>query len=225
MIPLRDNQLNRPTPVVTYTIVALNCIIYLWDRGGNVFGQGLVFSDLWMHPNDVVAALHGGDTFALVTVFTSMFIHGNLFHLLGNMLFLLTFGHGVEIALGHQRFALYYLMWGIFAAGAHILVNPTSVAPTIGASGAIGGVLGCYFLLFPGNKIEVLVPLLFVPIVTSAWVLLGIWFLWQIFIPQPGVANWAHIGGFVAGMLTVLMMGGRDKVLKGREQEFDYEFV
>jgi len=224
MIPLRDNQLNRPAPIVTYTLVALNCAIYLWDRQLNVFGPSVVFSDLAMRPADVVAAFKGGDSFALVTIFTSMFLHGNLLHLLGNMLFLLTFGHGVEMALGPLRFALYYLSWGIVAAGVHTLVNPASVAPTLGASGAIGGVLGCYFLLFPGNKIEVLVPFVFVPIVTSAWVLLGIWFLWQ-FVHQEGVANWAHIGGFVAGMLTVLMMGGRDAILRGREQELEYDFV
>jgi membrane associated rhomboid family serine protease len=225
MIPLRDNQLNRPAPIVTYTLIALNCIIFLWDREFHILGPGVVFSDLAMRPADVTAALHGGDQFAFVTMFTSMFLHGNVLHILGNMLFLLTFGHGVEVALGPLRFALYYLFWGVVAAAAHTVVNPHSIAATLGASGAIGGVLGCYFLLFPGNKIEVLIPFVFVPIVISAWVLLGIWFLWQILIPQAGVANWAHVGGFVAGMATVLIMGGRDAILKGREQELDYDFV
>jgi membrane associated rhomboid family serine protease len=224
MIPLRDNQLNRPAPVVTYTLIALNCLIYLWDREFHIFGSSLVFSDLSLRPSDLSAAMHGGDRFAWVTVFTSMFLHGNLMHLIGNMLFLLTFGHGVEVALGPMRFALYYLFWGIVAAATHSFVNPGSIAPTVGASGAIGGVLGCYFLLFPGHKIEVL-AFLFLPLVTSAWVLLGVWFLWQILVPQAGVANWAHIGGFVAGMLTVLIMGGRHAVLKGKEQELDYDFV
>jgi len=226
MIPLRDNQLNRSAPIVTYTLIGLNVLIYLWDRQLHVFGPSVVFTDLTMRPNAVAAALHGGgDRFALVTVFTSMFLHGNIVHLLGNMLFLLTFGHGVETALGPFRFALYYLFWGVFAAATHTFVNPGSVAPTLGASGAIGGVLGCYFLLFPGNKIEVLIPFIFVPIVTSAWVLLGVWFLWQVVVPQAGVANWAHVGGFVAGMATILMMGGRAAVLKGREQELDYDFA
>ncbi|HEY3783374.1 MAG TPA: rhomboid family intramembrane serine protease [Fimbriimonadaceae bacterium] len=228
MIPLRDNQVNRPAPVVTYTLIGLNCLIYLWDRNFNfshIFGPGEVFTNLVMRPNEVAAAFHGGDRFALVTMFTAMFLHQNLLHLLGNMLFLLTFGHGVEVALGPLRFALYYLAWGILAAATHTLVNPSSLAPTLGASGAIGGVLGCYFLLFPGNKIELLIPFVFVPVVTSAWVLLGIWFLWQVLIPQQGVANWAHVGGFVAGMLTVLIMGGRAAILKGKEQEFDYRFV
>ncbi len=228
MIPLRDNQLNRPPPVITYTLIALNCLIYMWDREfhfSNVFGSGVLFTDLAMRPSEVAAWLRGGDSFALVTMFTSMFLHGNLLHLLGNMLFLLTFGPGVEVALGPLRFALYYLFWGVVAASAHAFVNPNSIAPTLGASGAIGGVLGCYFLLFPGNKIEVLVPFLFVPVVASAWVLLGIWFLWQIIVPQTGIANWAHVGGFVAGMITVLIMGGRNAILKGKHQELDYDFV
>jgi len=225
MIPLRDNQLNRPAPIVTYTLIGLNCFIYLWDRQFHILGQPVVFTDLQMRPSDLVAALHGGDGFAVVTVFTSMFLHQNLLHLIGNMLFLITFGHGVEVALGPMRFALYYLFWGIVAAATHTFVNPTSLAPTLGASGAIGGVLGCYFLLFPGHKIEVLIPFVFVPVVTSAWVLLGLWFLWQIAVPQQGVANWAHVGGFMAGMVTVLIMGGRDAVLKGKEQEVDYDFT
>lgn len=225
MIPLRDNQLNRPAPIITFTLIALNCIIFLWDRQFQIFSNGIVFGDLSMRPADVVsAAMRGQDHFALVTIFTSMFLHANLLHLFGNMLFLLTFGHGVETALGPFRFALYYVFWGVVAAATHIFVDPTSTVPTIGASGAIGGVLGCYFLLFPGNKIEVLIPLLLVPIVTSAWVLLGIWFLWQIFVPQEGVANWAHAGGFMAGMATVLLLGGRSSVLKGRPQEIDYDF-
>ena len=224
MIPLRDNQLKARIPIVTFTIIALNCFIYLWDREFHLLGQSVVFGDLGMRPSDVVAVIHGGDQFALVTLFTSMFLHANLLHMLGNLIFLLTFGGGVEAAIGSLRFALYYLFWGVVAAATHTFVNPHSLVPTIGASGAIGGVLGAYFLLFPGNKIEVLLPFVFVPVVVSAWVLLGLWFLWQVLIPQSGVANWAHAGGFVAGMATVLIMGGRAAILKGRQQELDYEF-
>jgi membrane associated rhomboid family serine protease len=177
-----------------------------------------------MRPNEVVAALSGRSTdhFPLVTIFTSIFLHGSVWHLVGNMLFLLVFGIGVETALGPARYALYYLFWGVVAAAAHIYVDPTSTVPTLGASGAIGGVLGCYFLLFPGNKIEIFVPVLaFISFMVSAWVVLGLWFLYQIFIPQNGVANWAHAGGFLAGMLTVLIMGGRSAVLKGKEASFE----
>lgn len=225
MIPIRDNQTGRAVPIVTYTVIALNVIVYLWDRQGHVFGSSMVFADLAMRPHEVVSAITGhGDRFPLVTVFTSMFLHGNLMHVLGNMVFLLVFGAGVEHALGSNRFAIYYLFWGCAAAATHIFVSPASNIPTLGASGAIGGVLGAYFLLFPGHKIEIVVPILaFLAFEASAWVLLGLWFLYQIFVPQDGVANWAHAGGFLAGMLTVLIMGGRAAILRGRELEFEFD--
>ncbi len=218
MLPIGDNQVNRYRPVITYTLIGLNILIYLWDRQFNLLANGFVFGDLSMRPSYVVAALfEGGDRFALVTVFTSLFLHGNLIHLIGNMLFLLTFGESVEDGLGAWRFALYYFFWGLVASATHVLVDPGSATPTLGASGAIGGVLGCYFLLFPSNKIEIL---LYVTTFTlEAWKLLGLWFLWQIFVPQEGVATWAHAGGFLAGMLTVLIMGGRERIVRGRELE------
>jgi membrane associated rhomboid family serine protease len=224
MIPIRDSLMSRSAPFVTYALIALNVAIYLWDREWRMFGPSVVFGDLAMRPNEVIAAFAGGDRFPLATVFTSMFLHGNFLHILGNMLYLLTFGGGVESALGGPRFALFYLFWGIVAGAAHIFVDPGSDVPTVGASGAIGGALGCYFLLFPASKIEILIPFFPVPLVASAWVLLGGWFLLQIFFPQEGVANWAHAGGFMAGMATVLIMGGRKAVLKGKEQEFLDEF-
>jgi len=222
MIPIRDSHASKGAPVVTYTLIALNTLVYLWDRQWHLFGGNVAFADLTLRPNEVLAAAHlHQDHFALLTVFTAMFLHANLMHLLGNMIFLLVFGPGVEQALGGNRFAFYYLFWGIVAAGTHIAVNPASSAPVLGASGAIGGVLGAYLLLFPGNRIEIMVPiLLFLSFEMSAWVMLGIWFLWQILIPQNGVANWAHAGGFLAGMVTVLIMGGRKAVLRGRESEF-----
>lgn len=210
-------------PVVTYTLVALNVIVYLWDRHWGLFGPNVVFADLTMQPREVVYALRGKeDLFPLVTIFTSMFMHANLMHIVGNMIFLVVFGAGIEEALGASRFALYYILWGVAAALAQIYVNPSSSVPTLGASGAIGGVLGAYFLLFPTNKIEIIPIFIFLAFTVSAWILLGIWFLWQIFVPQTGVANWAHAGGFLAGMLTVLLLGGRKTILKGREDEFDF---
>lgn len=219
MYPIRDNYYSKEVPIVTYTIIGLNFLIYLWDRNWSFFGPSVVFSDLAMRPRDVVGALLGeGSRAALATIFTSLFLHANAVHLLGNMLFLFTFGDNVEHALGGARFTLYYLFWGIVASASHVFVMPSSPIPTLGASGAIGGVLGCYFLLFPGNRITMIVfPLLFLPFVVSAWVLLGLWFLWQILLPQAGVANWAHAGGFMAGMATILIMGGRAKVLQGTQ--------
>jgi len=229
MFPLRDNQRRDTLPILTLTLVALNVIVYLWDRQGHLLGPNVVFADLTMRPTDVVDSLHAaihrdpnGNLFPLVTVLTSMFMHGGPTHLLANMIFLLVFGPGVEEAIGSSRFALYYMAWGLVAAATQIYVDPSSPVPTLGASGAIGGVLGSFFLLFPGNKIQIYVPIfLFLSFAVSAWILLGFWFLWQIFVPQNGVASWAHVGGFLAGMLTVLVMGGRSAILKGRISEYE----
>jgi membrane associated rhomboid family serine protease len=225
MLPLGDNVRPKIAPLVTWTMVGLNCLVFFWDRQGHVSGPSVVFADLGLRPRDLVNALSpGGDQVSIATLFTSMFLHASVWHLLGNMLFLWTFGPAIEAALGSPRYALYYLFWGIVAGGTHVLVDPSSPVPTIGASGAIGGVLGCYFLLFPANKIEFIVPLFPIPLAVSAWILLGTWFLWQIFVRQEGVANWAHAGGFMAGMATVLIMGGRRAVLKARERELEVEY-
>lgn len=226
MIPLRDNMLRKNPAVIVWTLVGLNVLIYLWDRNGGLFGPNIGFADLAMRPKQLLLALTpNGDPTELAKVFTSLFLHGNLMHLVGNVLFLSAFGPAVEDAIRSPRFALYYLFWGIFAAGAHILVNPSSDVPTVGASGAIGGVLGAYFLLFPGSKIRVVIPpFFFLPFTVTSWVLLGIWFLWQVLFPQQGVANWAHIGGFLAGMVTILVMGGRKAVLADVPIEEDEDF-
>ncbi len=223
MIPIRDNILSKERAVLVWTLVFLNVLIFLWDRNFSISGGSVSFADLAMRPKQIVLTLtQGGDPAAIAKVFTSMYLHGSLAHLLGNVLFLIVFGPGVERALGGPRFALYYLFWGVMAAAAHTFVNPMSDVPTLGASGAIGGVLGAYFLLYPGSKVELVV--LFYPVVVASWILLGGWFLWQIFLPQPGVANWAHAGGFLAGMVTVLVMGGRDAVLRGKMIEEDKDF-
>jgi membrane associated rhomboid family serine protease len=217
MFPVRAERRVEQIPLVTYTLVALNVIVFLWDRQGHLLAGNLNFSDLAMQPRLVVDAIRGPDKTPLITVFTSMFLHGNLTHILGNMIFLVVFGTSVEAALGSVRFTLYYLAWGIVAAFTQIWVDPGSVTPTLGASGAIGGVLGAYFLLFPSSKIEIIVPILaFLAFEVSAWVLLGLWFLYQILAPQEGVANWAHAGGFLAGMVTVLIMGGPRAILGNR---------
>jgi membrane associated rhomboid family serine protease len=221
MFPTGSSAKGSSVPYVTYTLLALNVILFLWDRQWNPLApQGLVFGDLSMRPSDV-SGFWKGDSFPLITLFTSLFLHGSLLHLVSNMIYLLCFGDAVEEALGPFRFVLYYLFWGVLAAATHIFVDPGSTTQVIGASGAIGGVLGCYFLLFPASKIEVWV--FFLTFDIDAWVLLGLWFILQIVAPQAGVANWAHAGGFMAGMLTVLIMGGKAKVLAGREKEFEQE--
>ncbi len=227
MIPLRDNQKRDTFPILTLTIVALNMLIYFWDRQGHLFGANIVFADSAMRPKEVLDALQGvinhnpnTNLFSFATVITSMFIHGGLTHVLGNVIFLLVFGPGVEEAIGGPRFALYYMAWGIAASATQIYIHPDSLVPTIGASGAIGGVLGAYLLLFPGNKIQIYIPMfLVVSFAVSAWILLGVWFALQVLLPQNGVASWEHVGGFLAGMLTVLVMGGRSAILKGRTSD------
>jgi membrane associated rhomboid family serine protease len=213
--------------LVTWTLVLLNVIIFVWDRQGSVFGQSVVFADLAMRPNQVFSVVRGsaGDSFPIITVFTSMFLHGSLLHLLGNMVYLFVFGGGVEDAMGPVRFTLYYLFWGVAAAFTQIFVDPNSMVPMLGASGAIGGVLGAFFLLFPSSKIEVVVPILLLVFEVSAWILLGLWFLMQIVFPQEAVANWAHAGGFLAGMVTVLVMGGRKAVVGDSKEQIELVYA
>lgn len=221
MFPRRDNQKLAALPLVTWTLVALCIVIHAWDRQWLFFSdQSIVFADLAMRPREVLESWRGPSTdlFPLATLFTALFLHANVLHLAGNVLFLLVFGPAVESALGAYRYALYYLFWGIVAWMAQIYIDPASNVPTLGASGAIGGVLGCYFVLFPSNKIELFVPILpFLAVEVSAWVALGLWFAYQILVPHEGVAAWAHAGGFMAGMATVLIAGGRMKLLANAE--------
>ena len=213
MIPVRDSHVRRIWPVVTWTLALLNVALYLWDRGGNVRGPGTAFADLALRPYEMLSFLSGhGDPLVLVKVFTSMFLHGNIWHLLGNLLFLCVFGPAVEEALGGPWYAALYLLAGAVASAAHVYVNAGSFAGLTGASGAIGGVLGAYFVLFPSARIQLWV--LLDTVAVAAWLMLTVWFVAQVFLPQPGVANWAHVGGFVVGMAWIQVRGGRERVLK-----------
>jgi membrane associated rhomboid family serine protease len=221
MIPIGDRFRSRQTPAVTIALAALIIFVFFWDRGRAWLGLGLPLSNLAFRPQGVVDAFRGeGDPMDLVKLYTSLFLHGNLAHLAGNLLYLAAFGPRVEAALGGLRFALYYLAWGLMAAAAHIFVEPGSPTPTLGASGAIGGILGAYLILFPAARIQVIVlPLIFLPFWLRSWILLTGWFLVQVLVYQQGVATWAHVGGFLAGMATILVMGGREKVLQRRMPE------
>ena len=192
-----------------------------------MFGSSTAFADLALRPDEITKILIGAssDFTDLGKLFTAMFMHGSIAHLVGNMLFLMTFGPNVEASFGSSRFAFYYVFWGIVAFVAQIFVDPHSKGAVLGASGALGGVLGAYFLLFPGNRIKVLIPPIFWwTFDLSAFWLLGVWFVMQIIWPQDGVATWAHAGGFMAGMFIVLVMGGRQKVLMRTKFEEDEEF-
>jgi membrane associated rhomboid family serine protease len=213
MFPIRDHNPSERTPYVTYALVALNLIVFAGYFSLFADEVRLVaFFDRWAL---IPARVSAGDGY--VTVVTSMFLHGGLLHLGGNMLFLWIFGDNIEHRVGHLRFALFYLACGLLAGLAHILFNSDSMIPTVGASGAISGVLGGYLLLFPRNRVYVLTygGVATVP----ALVMLGLWILMQL-VSQAGelgatadtggVAYLAHIGGFAAGLaLAPLVAAGR----------------
>lgn len=226
MIPIRDDLIFRQRAILTLTLVGLIAVLYFWDREGRIWGASIAFADLAMRPGQITDVLRGqGDPVDLSRLFTSIFLHANLPHMVTNVVFLFAFGPSVEAALGGVRFALFYLFWGVVAFLAQIQAAPESMVPVLGASGAIGGVLGSYFLLFPGNNIKLLIiPFLWRTFVLPAWVLLAFWFATQLLVPQEGVATWAHAGGFLAGMATVLVLGGRNAILKDLKYDTISEF-
>ena len=208
MIPLRDVIPSRTFPVFTITFIVLNSLAFLFEL--TLSGPEL---DRFIRTHGVVPARLDG-----MAVLTSMFLHGGWFHFLGNMLYLWIFGDNVEDRLGHGRFVVFYLLCGIAAVVAHVLMNPNSMIPTIGASGAIAGVMGAYFVLYPNSRVLALVPLIIIweIIEVPAILFLGLWFLMQFFYgvgsmakagaQTGGVAFWAHIAGFVVGMAGVLVL-------------------
>jgi membrane associated rhomboid family serine protease len=220
-LPLYDDHPRLGTPVVTYGLIAACAAVFLWQEGlGPQAGDAVAFS-LGMVP----AVLFGTATLPAhlqvvppwMTIFTSMFLHGGLLHILGNMLYLWLFGRGVETALGPVRFLVFYLICGTVAALTQALVDPASQVPMIGASGAIAGVLGGYLVLYPrGNVVVLIWIIIFVRLIAlPAVILLGLWFFMQVLgalsssASEPGVAVWAHVGGFIAGMVLVVFFRRR----------------
>ncbi|HWV39595.1 MAG TPA: rhomboid family intramembrane serine protease [Vulgatibacter sp.] len=217
MFPLKDDIPVRRLPIVTIALIAASVGVFAWQVGWSGSFVGSVWS-LGLVPANLLATSSPGDTPPVETLFTSMFAHGSLLHLGSNMLFLWIFGNNVEDAMGRWRFVLFYLLCGLGAAAAQIASDPTSTLPMVGASGAIGGVLGAYFLLYPRARVLALVPIfIFVRLVwIPAVVFLGLWFLFQIVGglgsvgASGGVAFWAHVGGFVAGVFLVKPFVGDD---------------
>jgi membrane associated rhomboid family serine protease len=216
MIPLHDDNPTTLTPIVTVGLMVVCVAVFLWQialpPGGferAVYAYGMIPAVLFGErelPAELAAIP------ATVSVVTSMFLHGGWMHLIGNMLYLWIFGNNVEDAMGHGRFVVFYLLCGLAAALAQAFQDPGSAVPMIGASGAIGGVLGAYVLLYPRARVLVLVPLgfFFFTWRIPAMIVLGLWFGLQ-FLSSAlagnqvgGVAYWAHIGGFVAGMMLIL---------------------
>lgn len=208
MIPLRDVIPSRTTPGVTYTLIILNVLVYIF---------GLMLTDegrrAFIYAFGLVPAY-----FALVNVFTAMFVHGGFMHLAGNMLFLWIFGDNVEDRVGHGRFVAFYLACGFAAAVAQAIMNPNSLVPMVGASGAIAGVMGAYLVLYPHSRVLMLFPFPVFVFELPAVGFLGVWFLVQFLnginqLPvfernaiSGGVAFWAHVVGFVAGVLLIFVM-------------------
>lgn len=214
-LPLRDENPTNRIPVITIFIIALNCLIFLYQ----VFSpQGLDYYTLKMGaiPYEIThfkALAHIPRLSPPLTLFTSMFLHGSLFHLLGNMLFLWIFGNNMEDFLGPFRFFFFYLLSGLGASFTHIVFNPNSQVPMIGASGAIAGVLGAYFILYPRARVLTLVFLfVFIRVVPiPAAYVLGFWFLMQVLNIGlgGGVAWFAHIGGFLIGLVLIKVFSRR----------------
>ncbi len=227
MIPLRDDNPTFNKPVVIYMIIGVNIAAFALLQGlsfepmlsKSICRFGLIPAELLGRVNDGTLVQLGpqfwcetGGFWTNLTPLTSMFMHGGWFHIIGNMWFLHIFGDNIEDAMGTVRFTIFYLLCGLAAAAAQIMTDPNSLIPMVGASGAIGGVMGAYALLYPKARVLTLVPLGFILTTISipAVFLLGLWFIIQLVsgLPtlssqQAGVAFWAHIGGFTAGLLLV----------------------
>ena len=211
MIPLRDKIPSSSFPFINIIFIVLNSLVFLYEvsLGSElnrfIYQYGLV-------PASLISSPHTGFVDRVYPFFTSMFLHGGWFHLIGNMLFLYIFGDNVEDRMGHFKYLLFYLICGLGAAFTQIITNVRSEIPMVGASGAISGVLGAYILLFPKSRIVTLVPIFFFLHIVEipAAVFLLIWFIIQFFSgvatlaaskSTGGVAFWAHVGGFVVGLV------------------------
>lgn len=216
MIPLRDDNPTVLWPIITVALIIANTAVFFYELSLLSYGpkalDGFIYQ-MGIVPASLIQA-HIPGTGGYLTVFTSMFLHGGWMHIIGNMLYLWIFGNNVEDSMGHLRFIIFYLVAGLAAAAAHLAFNPTSTVPTIGASGAVSGVLGAYLVLFPHARVKTLI-FLFGPffriIYLPAWVLLIFWIglqlLSQAVAPMEpaagGVAYAAHIGGFAAGFVLI----------------------
>jgi membrane associated rhomboid family serine protease len=214
-VPLCDDNPTVRPPVVTFFLIGLCTGAFLWQLGHNereiLFAYGMIPAELFgsWHPPRPYQILP-----AWAKILTSMFLHGGWFHLLGNMLYLWIFGNNIEDVLGRGRYLFFYLSCGIVAALAQALSSPSSHIPMVGASGAIAGVLGAYLLLYPSANVRcfVWVVVFFRIVNIPAWTMLGLWFAIQLISGlsvasgKPGVAFWAHVGGFVTGLVLVSVL-------------------
>lgn len=219
MIPLRDTQPSYSTPLVTILLIVMNVFVFLYEVSLDDYTRNAFISTWGMIPA----------RFEYTDMLTSMFLHGGWLHLIGNMWFLWIYGDNVEDTLGHLKYLLFYLLCGLAAGGMHVVTNLDSRIPTVGASGAIAGVMGAYLVKFPHSRILTLV-VVFVFITTveiPAVLILAYWFLIQLAsgmwsvgysqLSQGGVAWFAHVGGFVAGVILINVMRTRERYRRRRD--------
>jgi membrane associated rhomboid family serine protease len=232
MIPLSDSNPTRRIPFINWTLIAINVIVFFYE----LTLRPRVLDNLIMAwgavPTNILYALTDPLQAPLpvwLTLVTSQFLHGGWFHIIGNMLFLWVFGDNIEDVLGHFSYLIFYLVCGVIAGIVQSVVEGPTRIPSIGASGAIAGVLGAYIILYPWARIRILIPVIFFlwTIQVPALIVLGWWFIQQFFYgaaalsstAASGIALWAHIGGFVAGMLLILPFIGR---VYGRPRASNY---
>jgi membrane associated rhomboid family serine protease len=220
MIPLRDTQPSYSTPFVTVGIIVVNVLAFLYQLSLDPYSLNWFIAHYAIVP----------DRIQYQDIVTSMFLHGGWMHLIGNMWFLWIYGDNVEDVLGHAKYLIFYILCGAGAAILHVLLNPYSRVPTLGASGAIAGVMGAYMIKFPHSRIITLVPIIifFTTIEIPAILILAYWFVIQIFSgvgsigysnvsSGGGVAWFAHVGGFVAGIILIFVLGTRERFRNRRD--------
>ena len=226
MLPIRDNVQSKTPQIVTIVLIAINAIIFLFEvsLGSRLNEFLLAFG---FTPSKFFHLLEKGDLLvAILPLFSSIFLHGGWLHIIGNMWFLWIFGDNVEDRMGHVKFLFFYILCGLLAGLSHAFLSSQSSIPTVGASGAIAGVMGAYIILYPRAKIWTLIPIFFFVqfIEIPAFVFLGFWILIQFFVGAfsmgmgslGGVAWWAHVGGFAAGALLVFIFRKRERTMPRR---------
>jgi membrane associated rhomboid family serine protease len=220
MIPLRDTNPRHGFPFITLAIILANCAVFFREVASSEAALNAMFESYALIPARTTAFFSGqpvAPSEAILPVFTSMFLHGGWMHLIGNMWFLWIFGDNVEDRTGHGRYLLLYLASGLAGALGHVLFSANSTVPTVGASGAIAGVMGAYLITFPHARILTLVPIIFflTTVEIPAFLILLYWLVLQFFsgaaslgadASQGGVAWFAHVGGFVAGIPLMLLL-------------------
>jgi len=234
VIPLKDENPTQRVPYVLYGIVAFNVVLFLYN--GTLRADYLnPLAGYMLIPREVVTGVDIGVRTPIplwMTIFTSMFMHANILHIGGNMLYLWIFGNNIEDVLGHFKFLMFYLLSGVGAAVLHIITAPMSIVPTVGASGAIAGVLGAYFYLFPRAKIISLVFFFYYVelVALPASLVLGLWIAIQVvsslIAPSEGggIAYTAHVGGFLTGLLLIIVFGGK-RLLRRRQSFYHPRYI